>query len=154
MRQKAGSLPAWERAGWFVLPQPRVLAARKWRVSSREKFTKGRGRAGLGKNTQTEVTVLAWNFRALAWVLEGLFQPESSELSAQLLFRRDSCPRPQLLGVLHLLRATRPLRGTKNPGKSVVIWSCKVPGAWTPVSLLVLFAHCCPSLQSEPVPAS
>lgn len=76
----------------------------------------------MGKNAETEVTVPAWNFPALAWVPEGLLQPESAELSAQLLVGRGSCPRPQPLGVLRLLRTTWPRGGTERLGESVSIW--------------------------------
>lgn len=56
------------------------------------------------------MTVHAWNFRPLASVPEGLFQPGSAELWAHLLVGRGSCPRPQLLRVLRLQRRTWPLR--------------------------------------------
>lgn len=104
-------------------PRPRVLAARKWRVSSREKFTKGRGQPGLGQNVVTVVTVPSSNFGALAWVPEGLLCPGSAKLAAQ----RNSCPRPQLHGFCAFCEERGLCGGPKRPGESAVIWPCKVP---------------------------
>lgn len=80
----------------------------------------------MGKNAGTVVTVPARNFRALAWVPEGLRQPGSAELSALLLVGRGSCPRPLVLGVLRLLRRARSSAGTEEAGEGVAIGACKV----------------------------
>lgn len=110
----------------------------------------------MGKNPETAVTVPSWNFRTLAWVPEGLLQPGSAELAAQLLVSRGSCARPPLLGVLRLRGRTWPLRrDVEAGGESVGIWTWKVPDALRPVSLLGPFAHCRLSYTSQAlVPAS
>lgn len=144
MRHTVRSLPARERAGWFVLRRPRVLAARKWRVSSREKFTEGRGLVGLGKNAETVVTVPAWNFRALAWVPKGLLQLESAEL----LVGKVRAPAPKCSGFCSFCGELGPRGGTWRPGKGVAIWAFQVPHALRPVSLLVPFYPLLPWLAT------